>query len=284
VIDAAELQQRRRVAEEAARAAGAVHLRYFGSSLERELHQGNSADYTTVADLEAQAAVKATIARHFPDEIVVGEEDIELRIRVGELFEGGCWLTDPLDGTQEFAHGNPAVSCIVGYVRGGEPKAGAAYFAVWDELFSAAEGQGATLNSAPISVSAVTQLDAALFAAPQVSTSNPERAAAFVQRVSTVLPRVEGFRMPGAQSYMVCGVAAGRYDITAVISPRVDPRPDKPYFGAPWETIALALIVREAGGVVCNLNGGSLDLLGYNAYAASQPLLDQFVSLMRFPS
>jgi fructose-1,6-bisphosphatase/inositol monophosphatase family enzyme len=79
---------------------------------------------------------------------------------------------------------------------------------------------------------------------------------------------------------MVCGVAAGRYDITSVINPRHELPLDKPYYGAPWETVALALIVREAGGAVCGLEGGPLDLLGYNAYAASQPLLDEFLALM----
>ncbi len=61
-----DLALRRRVAEEAARAAGAVHMRYYGQTLDRDVHGGNRADYTTVADLEAQAAVKETIARSLP--------------------------------------------------------------------------------------------------------------------------------------------------------------------------------------------------------------------------
>jgi myo-inositol-1(or 4)-monophosphatase len=279
-MTADELALRRRVAEEAAKAGGAVHLRYAGQALERNVHEGNRADYTTVADLEAQEAVKQTIARRFPNEIVVGEENLELRTRIGDLLQAGCWLTDPLDGTQEYTHGNPAVSCIVGYTQGGQPQVGAAYFAAWDELFSAAQGMGATLNGSPIRVNNVTGLQEALFAAPQVYTNTPEGLERFAQRMSKLIPNVEGFRMPGAQTYMVCGVAAGRYDITSVINPRSHLPASRPYHGAPWETIALGVIVQEAGGTVADLNGRAPDLLSYNVYAASRPLLNEYVALM----
>jgi fructose-1,6-bisphosphatase/inositol monophosphatase family enzyme len=275
-----DLDLRRRVAEEAARAAGAVHLRHRGAALDRDVHQDNRADYTTVADLESQEAVKQTIERYFPGETVVGEEDMQLRTRIGDVLEGGCWLTDPLDGTQEFAHGNPAFSCVVGYVKDGRPLAGAAYFAALGELFSAAEGRGATLNGAPIHVSGVTDLQQALFAAPQSNFSTPERREQFTRRMSLLLPHVEGFRMPGARSYMVCGVAVGRYDVTAELSPRREPPADRPYRGQPWETAGLAVIAREAGAAITRLGGGPLDLLEHNAYAACQSLLDQYFAIL----
>jgi fructose-1,6-bisphosphatase/inositol monophosphatase family enzyme len=277
---AGDLELRRRVAEEAARAAGAVHLRYLGQALERDIHNGNRADYTTVADLEAQDAVKQTIARYFPGETIVGEEDIEARARIGELLESGCWLTDPLDGTQDFAHTNTGFSCVVGYVRSGEPQAGAVYFPVLDELFSAAVGLGATLNGASVRVSGVTELERALYATPQSNASSAERVERFAQRITRLLPHVEGLRMPGSSSIMVCGVAAGRYDLMSILSPRLGPASDRPYAGQPWETAAYVVLVREAGGAVGSIAGGPPDLLGYNTYAASQRLLDQYTALM----
>jgi len=271
---------RRAVAEEAARAAGAVHMRYLGRSLERDIHNENRADYTTEADIESQNAVKQAIALHFPDETVIGEEDIEARTRIGEMLDAGCWLTDPLDGTQEFAHTNIGFSCVVGYVGGGQPLAGAAYFPVLGELFTAAAGLGATLNGAPIHVSGVTRLERALFATPQSNSSTQERRDRFAERMLKLLPHIEGFRMPGSASQMVCGVAAGRYDLTAVLGARTGPAPDRPYAGQPWETAAFLVIVQEAGGAVGSQDGGPADLLGYNAYAASQSLLDEYIALM----
>jgi len=275
-----DLPLRRSVAEEAAKAAGAVHLRYLGQQLERDVHHDNRADYTTAVDIEAQDAVKQAIARHFPDELVVGEEDIELRTRIGELLDEGCWLTDPLDGTQEFTHTATGFSCVVGYVRGGEALAGAAYFPVLAELFSAAKSQGATLNGAPIHVSGVTSLEKTLFATPQSNSSTQDRIDWFAQRMTKLLPHVEGLRMPGASSQMVCGVAAGRYDLTAVLGTRSGPAPDRPYVGQPWETAGFLVIVKEAGGAICSQDGGPPDILGYNVYAASQALLGEYIALM----
>jgi len=275
-----ELTLRRRVAEEATRAAGEVHRRYYGQSLDRDVHGGNRADYTTVADLAAQDAVKQAIARSFPDEAVIGEEDTEGRTRIGEMLEEGCWLTDPLDGTQEFSHSGVGFSCVVGYIRDGDPLAGAVYFPLLEEMFSAARGLGATLNDTPIQVSSVTQLDRALYVSPPSNASTPDRVQRFGERVTKLLPHIEGLRIMGASSTMVCGVAAGRFDLTSVVSPRLGPASDRPYAGQPWETIAYLVIAREAGAVVGSLDGGPPDLLGYNTYAASRSLFDQYTTLM----
>jgi fructose-1,6-bisphosphatase/inositol monophosphatase family enzyme len=156
---------------------------------------------------------------------------------------------------------------------------GAVYFAAWDELFSAAAGMGATLNRATIRVSGVTQMEQALFATPQAPAS-PDRLAAFTTRMTKLAPCVEGFRMPGAQSVMVCGVAAGRYDITAGLSTRSTLPSDRPYFGQPWETAAFVVLVQEAGGLVASSSGGPPDLLNYNIYAASPELVREYVALM----
>jgi fructose-1,6-bisphosphatase/inositol monophosphatase family enzyme len=94
-----------------------------------------------------------------------------------------------------------------------------------------------------------------------------------------VLPRVEGFRMPGARSLMVCGVAAGRYDITSTF-PRLGVPSDRPFLGQPWETAAFVVLVREAGGAVAALDGGPPDLLGYNTYAATRELIGAYQALM----
>jgi myo-inositol-1(or 4)-monophosphatase len=185
-----DLDLRRRVAEEAARAAGAVHLLHRGANLERDVHADDRADYSTLADIEAQAMVRATINRYFPDETVIGEEDEGGWDALPALMRDGCWFTDPLDGTLEYVHGNPNFSAIVSYVQDGEPLVGAIYFAVFDEMFSAAKGRGATLNGASIRVSSVARLDRALFATPHRSTA-PDRVSDFTRRMAKLLPHVE---------------------------------------------------------------------------------------------
>jgi len=116
-VDLAELRRRREVAIEAARAAAGVHMRYRGQDLHRDVHGGDHSDYATRVDFESQDAVKAVVARHFPGEIVIGEEDTDLYDRVRDLTQTGVWFTDPLDGTADFVHGHPGFSAIVSYVR-----------------------------------------------------------------------------------------------------------------------------------------------------------------------
>lgn len=273
-----DLELRRRVAEEAARAAAEVHFRYRGHQLDRTVHEGDRSDYATRVDFEAQAAVSATVQKHFPHERVIGEED-ESFDGLEQLMDAGCWFTDPLDGTLEYVHDSPAYSCIVSYVEAGTPQACAVYFPAWGEMYSAAAGMGATLNAALIRVSGEQRLSAALFGTAYRGTQ-PERAEAFARRFAKLAPHIEGFRLPGPPSVMACAVAAGRYDLYAMIGLRVGPHPSRPFSGQPWETCAFILLVREAGGSVASAAGGDAEPLGRNVYAASQSLLDQYFEVM----
>jgi len=279
-MDAAEIRLRRQVAVEAGRAAAEVHMRYRGQDLQRDVHGGDHSDYATRVDTESQDAVKAAVARHFPNEPVIGEEDTALYDRVHELVQSGCWFTDPLDGTADFVHGHPGFSAVVSYVQGGEPLACAVYFPALGELFSAAAGQGATLNDRPCHVSRVSDLSGAVLATAFRSTV-PERIANLTRRIARVAPHIEALRLPGAPSVMAASVACGRYDVFTMMGQALEAPPaGRPFFGQPWETGAFIVLVLEAGGAVAGLKGGPPDLLGYNVFAANQRLIDQLAAVM----
>ncbi len=275
-----ELQRRRDVAIEAARAAAEVHLRYRGQQLQREVNSRERTDYATRVDLEAQDAVKAAVARHFPGEPVIGEEDHDRYDEVEALTESGCWFTDPLDGTADYVHGSPHFSAIVSYVEAGEPLACAVHFPVLDELFSAAKGQGATLNGGPCRVSRVETLSGAILATA-FRGSDPARVARLAQRVERVLPHIEGLRLPGAPSVMACAVASGRYDVFTMMGQALESAPaGRPFLGQPWETAAFIVLVQEAGGAVKGLFGGPPDVLSYNVFAARASMIDELTAVM----
>ena len=276
---AAELQLRREVAVEAAQAAAEVHQRYRGQNLDRDLHD-DPVDYATRVDFEAQDAVKAVVARRFPGENVIGEEDHDRYDEVAALVQSGCWFTDPLDGTADYVHGSPHFSAIVSYVEAGEPLACAVYFRALGELFSAARGQGALLNGEPIHVSGMKRLSGAILATT-FRGSDPVRIRGFTQRVEKVLPHIEALRLPGAPGVMACAVACGRYDVFTMMGQALEAPPaGRPFFGQPWETAAFVVLVQEAGGAVAALRGGPPDVLGYNVFAASQPLIDELAAVM----
>ncbi len=78
-----DLEERRSVAEEATRAAGAIHLKYLSSTIDYEA-KTDPRDVLTKADLEGQDAAKAVLQAAFPDDTLIGEED---GIPVEQLLE-----------------------------------------------------------------------------------------------------------------------------------------------------------------------------------------------------
>src|SRR5579863_8898199 len=133
-----------------AREAGALILKYFHQGLKIE-YKGD-ADLVTAADRASEALIRERIAKQFPSHDVLGEEQ-GLNDRGSEYR----WYVDPLDGTTNFAHGYP-VFCVSMALEhrsgaGGKRVAGVVYDPTRDEMFAAAQGQGAQLNGKPIHVS-----------------------------------------------------------------------------------------------------------------------------------
>ena len=96
------------MAEEAARAGGAVHHRYRGQQVARDV-KGDRTDYATKVDYESQAAARDVILRHFPGETVVGEEDAprtaaelsQLETRPERFLAEGAKLSDELAASNQ---------------------------------------------------------------------------------------------------------------------------------------------------------------------------------------
>lgn len=240
-MDAEGLERRRRVAEEAARAAAAVHRRYFGAGLEGKAKSKNPRDLVSQADVEAQAAAVAVISAVFPGERILGEEDGASEEEVERLLAGACWVIDPLDGSLAFLHDFPFFASTVCYVRAGEPLAGAVYATMQDEMFAAARGHGATLNGEPIAIRRRRELKDATLCLPG------SRADSSLETLARLMRAVSSVRIFLPTSLAFCWVACGRVDAALTLRPVSQL--------GPWDTAASALILREAGGVVGGQGG-----------------------------
>src|SRR2546423_486728 len=140
----------------AAAAAGAKELtaRYrVGGIREGATSKGLRRDLVTDADKASEAAVLDVLRRAFPDDALVAEETAA-KAALGRR----TWIVDPLDGTVNFAHGIPVFAVSIGLVVDGKPTVGVVHAPVMNELFVGEVGVGATLNGAPIRVSATTAL------------------------------------------------------------------------------------------------------------------------------
>lgn len=225
------------VAVAAARAAGEKVAAGFGAPTATEYKARN--DPVTEVDRAAEHAIMGVLTAHRPSDAVLGEE--------GASRGGGerLWLVDPLDGTVNFVHGLAQVSVSIALYDGDRPLIGVVLDPIHDELFAADAGRGATLNGAPIRVSATSDLQQALLVTG-FPYDHHEHGDAYVATLAAMLRRVNGVRRLGSAALDLCYVAAGRLDASWE------------YELKPWDIAAGMLIVEEAGGRVTDPFGARM--------------------------
>jgi myo-inositol-1(or 4)-monophosphatase len=211
------------VATEAARTAGELLLRRFGS--ERALAtKSTPTDVVSEADLAAERAIRAILAARAPGDAVMGEEGADT-----PGTSGRRWIVDPLDGTVNYLYGLPLWAVSVAC----EDVVGVVYDPVRDELFAATADGPATLNGTPLSPRPAATLAQAL-----VATGfgyDPERRALQAEVVARVLPRARDIRRGGSAALDLAWCAAGRLD--AYYERGINP----------WDVAAGELICARAG-------------------------------------
>jgi myo-inositol-1(or 4)-monophosphatase len=214
----------RALAEELVRVAGAIALDLRGGAAE---FKDGATDVVTEADRRAEAEMQALIGAERPDDGVVGEE--------GAAVAGGRrrWLLDPVDGTLNYARGLPAWCAAVALLDAGEAVVSAIYDPVAGELFSAARGEGATLNGAPLHTGAAPALGDAVMA---TFVDARRRDREIVDGTERLLRDVGALRAVGCGSLELAWIAAGRLD--GWLQADVEP----------WDWHPGALLVEEAGG------------------------------------
>ena len=247
----------------AVRKAARITQRDFGEVENLQVSLKGPADFVSAADRRVEQVLR---------------EELE-RVRPGYGFlmeESGAtpgadkthrWIVDPIDGTTNFLHGIPLFAISVALERDGELVAGLVYNPISDELFFAEKGIGAFLNDRRIRVAARQDLAQAVISCgiPHKGRGNPDRFAAELQAVQA---EVAGIRRTGAASLDLAWVAAGRFDgfwergLNA------------------WDVAAGALIIREAGGMVGEIDSKGEVLQTGNILAANTslyPLLERHV-------
>jgi myo-inositol-1(or 4)-monophosphatase len=192
------------VAREAAQAAAAELLaRYERAGGPVGLATKSTAtDPVSEADLAAERAIRAVLARRRPDDGILGEEG------TGDLpgTTGLRWIVDPLDGTVNYLFGVPqwcvSVAC--------EGHAGVVLDPVRGECFEAAAGAPPTLDGAPVRASQRGDLSTALVATGFGYDASVRAAQA--ELLAGLLPRVRDIRRTGSAALDLAWTAAGRYD------------------------------------------------------------------------
>jgi len=114
-------------------------------ALPPEIRYKGDVDLVTQADKRSETAIVTRLSRLFPTHTIAAEEGTG-HVRSCEFH----WHVDPLDGTTNFAHKYPCFAVSIALARNGTVIAGVVYNPIYDELFAAARGEGATLNGKKI--------------------------------------------------------------------------------------------------------------------------------------
>lgn len=248
----------------AARKAGRKLARDFGELENLQISLKGPADFVTSADRRTERILVEELSRARPGYNFLVEE-------IG-VIEGPDkthrFIIDPLDGTTNFLHGIPHFAISIALEREGHLASALVYNPATDEMFTAERGHGAYLNDKRLRVAARKSLAESLIATG-IPFLGKEGHARFLGELEAAMAATSGVRRFGAAALDLAYVAAGRFDGFWERGLQA------------WDVAAGVLLVREAGGVVSDLNGGPGALDAGHILAANEALHPLLLALLK---
>lgn len=244
-----------------ARKAGALLLQ--GLAQGTTIHMKSTYEVVTDVDRASEQLIVSTIRASYPDHTIIAEEGGGI-----EQQSAYQWLIDPLDGTNNYAHGFPFFSVSIGLVYAGQLHLGVVFDPLRDELFWAQAGQAAWCNGRQIACSKTPTLAAAL-----VSTGFPYDygmgAVNNLKQFDRLQACTQGVRRAGSAALDLAYVAAGRLDAHWELRLK------------PWDSAAAALMVQEAGGQLTGWNGQPWNPWGEDLVASNRHIHNELLEVLR---
>lgn len=223
-------------ADRLADAAGAVVRTYFRTAVAAE--EKDDETPVTIADREAETAMRTLIADAYPDHGIVGEE--HGHSNAGAEF---TWVLDPIDGTKSFLTGKPIFGILIGLARHGRPILGVIDQPVLGERWLGAAGTPTTLNGAPARTRSCARLDSAILATTGPDDLQGQSAVGF-GRLHGRVKRT----LYGGDCYNYALLASGFIDLVAESGLKAH------------DFCALAPVVEGAGGRMTDWSGNPLTI------------------------
>ena len=237
--------------------AGAVILPHFRTELTVDHKGGAQFDPVTVADRDAESAIRAILSETYPGHGIIGEEFEDERPDADF-----CWMVDPIDGTRAFIMGQPLWGTLIGLTAHGAPLLGMMNQPYTGERFWSGEtesffarglDQGGETRT--IRVRPCPALDGAILASTAPELFDTDELSRF-----EALTRAVRLRRFGGDCYNYCLLAMGQIDLVVEAGLK------------PIDIMPLVPIIERAGGVVTTWDGGDPSS-GGRIVAAGDPAL-----------
>lgn len=248
--------------ETIAREAGKILMSFHKKKLEIDIKDSNKYDKVTKADREVDKFLRECIAKEFPDDLILSEEEGF----TPNDYTGRVWIIDPLDGTDTFLRGEDGFCMIIGLCVNGTPNFGLIYDPVLDNLFYAMKGEGAYHKKdnklSKMHVSCVNTIEQARAIIKGSDEGNME-----YDKMLKSIPIKENLKN-----------ASSGLNITKVAKGEADFYINADFRASKWDACAGQIILTEAGGMITGLNNSNLNYkskkskLPYSYFASNKIL------------
>ncbi|MEM9243711.1 MAG: inositol monophosphatase family protein [Pseudomonadota bacterium] len=252
-------------AVKAARAAGDIITQYVDRIDRVKITEKQQNDFVTHVDVASENCIKDIILKAYPDHAILGEESGLQNTENNS--DDNCWIIDPLDGTLNFIHGFPHFCVSIAMTHKNRLELGVIYDPIRQDLFIAERGSGAQKNERRIRVSARTKLEQCVIATgfPKGKQKNPDQFFKYLRYFSA---NSSGIRRTGSAAlnlaYIACGQLDGYWEASL----------------KPWDIAAGALMIKEAGGLISDFNGGEDFLTSGNIVCGNPKIFKQLLQVV----
>lgn len=219
-------------------------------------------DLVSYVDKTSEKLLVEKLSLIFPEAGFIVEENTKSEIKEYN------WIVDPLDGTTNFIHGIPCYAISIALEHKGEIIVGVVYEVAQNECFWAYKDGGAFLNGTKISVSSTKTLSDSLIATG-FPIYNFSRLDNYINTLTYLMKNTHGIRRIGAAAADLCYLACGRVDAFFE------------YNLNSWDVAAGALIVKEAGGTVCDFSSQQNWLFGKEIMVTNTHLQPVFKTIIQ---
>ncbi len=249
------------IAIQAARAAGDLIIRAMDRPDKMNIQEKAPRDYVTNVDRLVEKEIIGIISKAYPQHSFLGEESG----RAGE--HDGMWIIDPIDGTRNFIHGFPHFAVSIAYSYRNRIEHGVIYDPVRQELFTASRGKGAHLNERRIRVANQKKLESCLLGTGFPHSKGLQNT--YINMLKSIVPICGDVRRPGAASLDLAYVACGRLDGFWEMGLKL------------WDIAAGVLLVKEAGGLIVDPEGGESYLKTGDVVAANPIVIRELLKVLK---
>ena len=202
--------------------ASKILIKDFGEIEKLQVSRKGPKDFVTNSDLKTEKIIIDELKKARPNYSILSEEEGV----VNNKDKNNTWIIDPIDGTINYLHGVPHFAISIALKSYDQIIAGLIYDPIKDEMFYAEKNNGTYLNNQRIKVSKRSKIEDCLFVVGNKIDHDNEL----------------NVRKSGCAALDMAYVAAGRYD---------------GYFQKNlnlWDVAAGIIIVKEAGGILNEIN------------------------------